>query len=95
MNCLNRAVFHIVTNRPNNRGGGPDHYSDDTYACVEHVGALLGWQQDTREPTGEIFWTVLQIEPIAPVPCCFIHHDTLALTRACLQDAFAIDRLLS
>lgn len=72
MNCTTPAEFHIIASRPGGGRAGPDIYSDDTYACTEHVGLLLGWQTDAAEPTGEIFWTVLQLETHAPVPCCFV-----------------------
>lgn len=58
--CDQPADFSIHTLR---RGGigGPDPYSDDTHACVTHVGDLLGHQVGAANPS-EIYWEVHSVE---------------------------------
>lgn len=62
-NCGKDATFRILTERKTNAAfglmAGPDPYSDDTDACKDHVGELLGWQPDAAN-TNEIYWTVHQ-----------------------------------
>lgn len=44
---------------------GPDPYGDDTMACDDHVGHLLGHQPDAVNPH-EIYWEVYPIAPETP-----------------------------
>lgn len=63
VDCTNDAGFQILTERIENGDGtmaGPDPLCDSTEACVEHVGHLLGWQPDCRNPE-QVYWTVLQV----------------------------------
>lgn len=58
--CEAEAEFEIVTVRSTMVGtvlGGPDPYSDYTYACSDHVGALFSYQPDASEPEN-IYWHV-------------------------------------
>lgn len=59
LECGKPAEYTIHTVR---RVGiaGPDPYSDETHACTDHVGALLGHQPDARNPQ-EIFWEVVPV----------------------------------
>lgn len=61
--CGKQASFQIVAHRIDGRCAGPDPYSDDTFACVDHVGALLGWQPNAVD-TEEIQWTVTQWDEV-------------------------------
>lgn len=59
--CPEDADFEIFTVRRDGGIAGPDIYSDDTHACEAHVGDLLGYQPDARDPE-EIMW---HVRPIA------------------------------
>lgn len=59
--CGATAEFEIRATR-GNAIAGPDIYSDDTHACISHVGQLLGHQADAINPN-EIYWEVRPIEP--------------------------------
>ena len=56
-NCCDKdAEFHIF--------GIPFHFEDETHACVDHVGALLGtpdWRKQDNEG-----WTVYPLPPSSP-----------------------------
>lgn len=54
--CSLPATFHIDAVRSSGIAG-PDLYSDDTYSCEAHVGALLGHQPNALNPE-EIYWEV-------------------------------------
>lgn len=61
VSCGEVAAFEVFATRGAVRGiAGPDIYSDTTYACEAHVGALLGYQPEAARPE-EIFW---QVRPI-------------------------------
>ena len=55
------AEFEIHTQRKGGGFGGPDPYSDTTYACEKHVGELLGWQPNATKPE-EIYWQVVPLD---------------------------------
>jgi hypothetical protein len=59
--CDRPAEYLILTVR---RGAesmaGPDPYADDTHACSDHVGDLLGHQPGARDPE-DIYWHVAPI----------------------------------
>lgn len=64
--CEAEAEFQVLALRqapewPFPLAAGPDPLSDDTDACREHVGALLGWQPEATE-TNRIYWEVRPIE---------------------------------
>ena len=56
--CEQPPEYHIYTQRRDGSPAGPDIYADDTTACVDHVGALLGHQPDARNPE-EIVWLIM------------------------------------
>ena len=63
--CDKPSEFEINARRPDGTFAGPDPYSDDTFACEEHVGALLGWQPEA-ENTDTIEWVVMQVPVLSP-----------------------------
>lgn len=65
--CNNQAEFIITARRSDGSYAGPDPYSDDTLACENHVGQLLGWQPDA-ENTDEIEWVVQQWQNQNSIP---------------------------
>lgn len=58
--CAHAAEFEIVTQRRDGKMAGPDPYGDNTDACEEHVGHLLGWQPNMVCPK-EVAWYVTPI----------------------------------
>ena len=68
-NCQKDVEFQIDTVRTLHDGkvqfAGPDPLSDYSYACVDHVGAMLGWQIDAPK-TEEIYWTIRRFDPKKP-----------------------------
>jgi hypothetical protein len=60
--CPEQAEFVIDT-----INGGPDIYSDQTHACEEHVGHLLGTQPDAPNPE-RAYWEIRPIDCVSPVP---------------------------
>lgn len=54
--CDKYPAFDILAVRSDGIAG-PCPYSDDTMACEEHVGTLLGYQVDAERPR-EIYWEV-------------------------------------
>ena len=60
IDCDKPAEFRLTALRRTATGpaiAGPDIYSDETYACEVHVGSLLGYQPDARDPQA-IYWEV-------------------------------------
>jgi hypothetical protein len=67
LSCGRDAEFEVRAVRPTGESpfvgiAGPDMYSDDTYACEEHVGNLLGHQPDAHAPE-QIYWHVRSLDP--------------------------------
>ena len=65
VHCGKDAEFEILAVRATGASpfvgvAGPDPYSDLTYACEDHVGALLGHQPDAVEPEW-IYWKVREL----------------------------------
>ena len=58
--CELDAEYQILTVRDGGGVAGPDPYSDETHACIDHVGGLLGCQPDAKSPN-EIYWQVRYI----------------------------------
>lgn len=64
--CSEKAEFELQTVRaisslPYVGIAGPDPYADDTQACEQHVGVLLGYQPDAIE-SKDIYWQVRVLE---------------------------------
>ena len=59
--CFKAAEFTIHAIRPFGETAGPDHYADDTLACKEHVGQLLGHQLEAKD-ADEIYWAVFRLD---------------------------------
>lgn len=64
--CNGVADFIIRTVRDGGGIAGPDLYCDETDACSDHLGALIGMQPGCVNPE-EIFWHVIALEAI---PSC-------------------------
>jgi hypothetical protein len=64
LGCSAPAEYTIYTQRSDGSIAGPDIYSDETESCETHVGALLSYQPDARNPE-EIVWLVTPLRDLS------------------------------